>query len=396
MTPDVVEREVASTGAPGACAVDPIRILHVIAGLNPGGIETRLMHVVRGMDRRRFQHSFCLYRLSGGPLLADLKELSIPVHKRPVGHGLFGCWRFSREFSKLLRGNSYQVIHCHGTLLPGFFAFLARRAGVPVRVAHAHSAASASPSVASWPYRRLLRHWIWRHATAGLACSSAAGDAVFGPGWGGDARFSVLHCAVDAEPFTREVDGLRLRSEWNLPAGALVIGHVGNFSPVKNYGFLIELACAAIRSDPRFFCLLVGDGVERAAVAEKVRALGIENRVRFAGLRRDVPLLMRAVMDVLVFPSFAEGLPMTLIEAQAAGLPCVVSDAVSRETEVAPGRLNFLPLSAGVSGWLRRVVEVTNEPRLDSAEAMRQLSGTDFVIGQSIHQLADLYSKELA
>jgi glycosyltransferase involved in cell wall biosynthesis len=370
----------------------PVRVLHVIAGLNPGGIETWLMHVVRKMDRRRFHHSFCLYRLSGGPLLPDLKALSIPVHECRLGQGLSGYRNFARQFSLLLRSNSYHVVHGHGTLLPGLFAFLAERAGVPVRIAHAHSAAPVAPGLVSWPSRRLLRHWIRRTVTAGLACSSVAGDAVFGKGWKRDRRFEILHCAVDPEPFSRPVDKLSLRAEWNLPAGALVLGHVGNFSPVKNYPFLIDLAHAAIRSDPRFFCMLAGDGVERAAVAEKVRALGIQDRVLFAGRRSDVPLLMRAVFDVLAFPSFAEGLPMTLIEAQAAGLPCVVSDAVSREAEVAPGRLNFLPLSAGVGPWLHRVLELTEAPRLDSTAAVRQLNGTDFVIGRSIQRLEALYS----
>jgi glycosyltransferase involved in cell wall biosynthesis len=395
MSPTVSNLDVPRAGQWSHRSGTPVRVLHVIAGLNPGGIETWLMHIVHDMDRKRFEHEFCLYRLEGGPLLADLLSLDIPVHRHRLGGGLLGYVRFAREFSALLRHGDFDVVHCHGTLLTGFFVLLAERAGVPVRIAHAHSAAPVATGVLRAQVGRLLRRWIWRHATAGLACSSVAADAVFGPNWQADPRFGLLHCAIDPAPFKHPIDRLGLRAEWGLSDHALVVGHVGNFSPVKNYGFLIELAREAIRRDPRVYFLLVGDGAGRAAVAATIRALGIEKRVLLTGVRRDVPCLMRAVMDVLVFPSFAEGLPMTLIEAQAAGLPCVVSDAVCREAEVAPGRLDLVPLSAATDAWLERIFAFLSSPRLDTAEALRQLNQTDFVIEQSTRKLADAYAGAL-
>jgi glycosyltransferase involved in cell wall biosynthesis len=324
--------------------------------------------------------------------MPDLKRLSIPVHYCPLGRNLWENARFVRRFSAILRSGRYQVVHCHGRLLMGLFAVLAKRLGVSV-IVHAHSTAATPLGPIFAPIHHLLRRLILRCADAGLACSSVAADAIFGLGWRSDARFQVLHCAINPDPFTWPVDRVRLRSELGLPADALVVGHVGNFTPLKNYRFLIDLACEAVHRDARIYFLLVGKGVGRADVGARIRAEGIEDRVLLMGVRRDVPLLMRAAMDVMVLPSISEGLPMTLIEAQAAGLPCVVSSAVCRESEIAPGRLNFLPLAAGLDAWVNRVFELLKAPRLEYDEAIRQLKDTDFVIAKSATALGEIYSR---
>ena len=200
-------------------------------------------------------------------------------------------------------------------------------------------------------YLVLCKRWIHRHATTGLAASREAALALFGESWEDDPRWTLLYCGIDLDPFRSQPDRDEVRRELRLPVGAIVVGHVGRFDEQKNHDFLIDIASAMARRSADIYYLLLGDGPLRERIRRKAERAGIADRVIFAGVRADVPRVMLGAMDLLFMPSHHEGLPLVLIEAQAAGLPCVISSVISPETDVVGHLIRRLPLSLSADEW---------------------------------------------
>lgn len=372
-------------------AEKPIRVLHVLGRMNPGGIETWLMHVLRHIDRQKFQMDFCT--LSGQPGTHDpeIEALGCKVIPRRLGRNPLP---FARRFRRILREGRYDVVHSHVHHFSGAILRWAHAERVPTRIAHSHTTSDGRPT-SLWRrvYRRHMKSWIRRYATHGLAASQEAAVVLFGEGWQEDGRFRVLHCGIDLRPFEAPFNRSEVRCELDIPVDAPVVGHVGSFRPPKNHHFLLQIAAAInkLRSEVHF--LLVGDGPLRPQIEAQTRQLGLSERVHFAGIRRDVPRLMLSCMDAFVFPSLWEGLPITLIEVQAAGLRCLVSDTVNREVAVLPDSLQYLSLSAGPSEWAARLLQALDRGRISSEIAFKSVAESDFCIEQSLSTLREIYCR---
>jgi glycosyltransferase involved in cell wall biosynthesis len=175
-----------------------------------------------------------------------------------------------------------------------------------------------------------------------------------------------------------------------------VLGHVGRFVSAKNQEFLLHTLQHLLRRDPAYRLLLVGDGPRRVFVAREAHRLGVERQVVWAGNRKDVARLMLAAMDVFVFPSRYEGLGLVAIEAQAAGLPCVLSSEVPDEATVVDGLVHRLALSAGPSGWAEMITAMRGERALSSqASAWNTVGSSAFNLRTSVRRLEQLYLESL-
>jgi len=274
----------------------PIRVLQFVAAMDYGGIETWLMHVWRHIDRAKFQFDFCHTKSTPGAYGPEIEALggrmvACPLEKtNPID--------FARRFRSLLGEGGYDIVHSHVHHLSGFVLRLARREAVPVRIAHCHNTSDGKGSAPSRIlYHALMKHWIRKYATHGLAASAAAAEALFGPQWQSDSRFRVLHCGIDLEPFRRNVSRAEVRGEFGIPEDALVVGHVGRFTPPKNHTFLLEIAKEVIKGRPEVRFLLIGDGPLRPQMEAKARQLGIAENVIFTGARSDVPRLMLGAVE---------------------------------------------------------------------------------------------------
>jgi len=370
----------------------PVKVLQVIGSMDYGGVETWLMHVWRHIDRTKFQFDFCYTKPQPGAYAPEIEGLGgRMVACRLNQRNPFG---FARRFRALLRAGQYGVVHSHVHHFSGFVLRLARGEAVPVRIAHSHN---TSDGKASTPprllYRALMCHWIRRYATHGLAVSAEAAAALFGPNWQSDPRFRVLYCGIDLEPFRQEVSREAVRQELGIPKDAPVVGHVGRFAPQKNHAFLLEIAAEVIKRRPEVYFLLVGDGPLRPQMEAMARDLGIEKNVIFAGVRADVPRLMLGAMDAFLLPSLWEGLPVSLLEAQTAGLRCVCSDAVPPEAAVVPDVVRYVRLSAGAGEWAAVVLRTLEYGRLREAGALEVIAKGDFNVQKSCQDLIGLYGQ---
>jgi glycosyltransferase involved in cell wall biosynthesis len=372
-----------------------MRILQVVGGMNRHGTETWLMNVLRHIDRAKFQMDFLVHTDEQQAYESEAKALGSQVIRclhpsRP--------WIYAKNFGQVLREHgSYDVVHSHIHHYSGFVLRLAHQAGISVRIAHSHSDTvqiESKSSLSRKAYCKLMRSWISRYSTTGLSVSKASAPALFGANWQKDSRWKVVHCGIDLAPFKISVDSATVRSELGIAPDAFVIGHVGRFHQPKNHDFLVEIFAELIKHEPKACLLLVGEGKLRLAIEQKVKQLGLTKQVIFTGLRSDVPRLLQGAMDVFLFPSLYEGLGLVLVEAQAAGLPCIFSDTIPEEADVLMPLVHRLPLSKDAQAWAESILAAQKQSlSLNSLASLEELKQSDFNVLDGIRKLEELYAR---
>jgi glycosyltransferase involved in cell wall biosynthesis len=235
-----------------------------------------------------------------------------------------------------------------------------------------------------------MKRWIERHASLGIACSREAAIALFGLTWEANPRRRILYYGIDLSPFQTVPDSGKIRTELGIPPDALVIGHVGRFSQQKNHAFLIVIFSELIKLQPDAYLLLVGDGELRPDIERRVDEAGLSTRVLFLGSRPDVPSLMKGTVDVFLFPSLYEGLPLVLIEAQAACLPCIIADTVPVEVDIVKPLIRRVGLDTPPAIWAGTLVNHLSSVPTD-LKAINVLKGSPFTIESSVSALAEVY-----
>jgi glycosyltransferase involved in cell wall biosynthesis len=357
-----------------------------------GGIETWLMHVLRSIDRERFRMDF----------VVEQKGCAYDEEVQALGSRIIHCphrrqpLAYARRFMQILRNQGpYDVVHSHYHYYSGYVCRLARHAKVPIRIAHSHNDYSQDPRerVALWHiYVYLMRRWLVHNATIGLAASREAAASLYGTGWEADPHWRLLYYGVDLNPFRINIDSYATRAELGIPADAFVVGHVGRFDEQKNHSFLVDIAAELAQREPKVRVLLVGDGPLRPAIKERVVQAGILDKFIFTGERSDIARLMLGAMDVFVLPSHHEGLPLVGIEAQAAGLPFVMSDAITKEVCVVSPLIQQLSLSQSASAWAEAILAKRNAPpSIDRRDALNLIEKTGFDVSFSVGELEGVY-----
>ena len=365
-----------------------IRILHVVGGMNPGGIETWLINVLRSIDRSRFQIDF---------LVHTDQQCFYDEEIRALGGRVIPClnlspWQYSRNFSKILQQEGpYDVVHAHVHHFSGLVLKLAYQAGVPIRISHSHTSTSGVKlKIARKLYLALMNRWVRLYSTVGLAASSQAAADLFGSNWQQDPRYQILFCGIDITPFKQNLDRFTIRAELGIEPETLVIGHVGRLEAPKNHQFSIEIAAEVAKQQPNLCLLLVGEGSLRFQLEEQVRELGLGDRTIFTGGRSDVARLMLGAMDVFVMPSLYEGLGLALVEAQAAGLPCIVSDVIPSEADLVGDLICRLPLSTAPAIWAKMILEMQHKS-LSPSTVLSIVENSNFNLTISNQKLIKIY-----
>lgn len=341
--------------------MEPIRILHVVTYMGRGGLETMIMNYYRSMDRNKVQFDFLVHREFRADYDDEIELLGGRIYRLPR------LVPWSKDYHNQLDTfwNShpeYRIIHVHQDCLSSVILKSAKKHYVPVRIAHSHN--SNQDKNLKYLVKLFYRRQIPGNATKLFACGKDAGDWMFG-----GAAYQILNNAIDSKRYSYDVNRrAKMRGELGITDNAFVIGHVGRFDPQKNHAFLLDIFAELKKRRPDAVLILIGNGNLRSAMEEKAAVLGITENVIFTGVRRDVPNLMQA-MDCFVFPSLYEGVPVTLIEAQASGLPCIVSDGVPAEC-AKTSLVERIALKETAAVWAERVISKSGAPRLDTKEAI--------------------------
>lgn len=324
------------------------RVLHIVGRMDRAGAETMVMNVYREINRSQFQFDFVYFTDAPCDYDAEIEAMGGRIHRIPARNP------FARFISlwRLFRNGSWTIVHAHTLFSSGLHLAAARLAGVPHRVAHSHSTRDAnSASKTGRLYQGAMRRLLAWAPNAYVACGVAAAEYLF-PARG---DVTVIPNAIDIDRFV-DASGVHIRSELRVSADCLVILQVGRYMPVKNHAFSVQIAAALRDAGVEFRMLFVGTGPEQAAIEAAVQTHGLGEQVILLGLREDIPELMAAA-DVMLMPSFHEGFPVVLVESQAAGLPALVSSAISPEVDLGLGLVKSAGLDEPASRWASAICQ---------------------------------------
>ncbi|MBD5478447.1 MAG: glycosyltransferase [Lachnospiraceae bacterium] len=372
----------------GSRMEEPIRILHVLGGLSLGGAESRTMDLYRSTDRQKMQFDFLVHSSEKEHFDEEIEALGGRIYRVPR-FKVYNWFSYKRALKRFFaQHHEFRAVHGHMTSTAAIYLPIAKKAGIPIVIGHARSAGVAGG------LKGLLTKWLRRplkhRADYCLACSKEAGEAVYGKKWVDAGRVEVVPNAVDAAKYAYDEN---VRNEMRRELGLsdkLVIGHVGSFREAKNHVFLIQIFAEIYKKRKDAVLLLLGDGALRETIEKQVSEAGLTQAVRFLGNQAKVSPYYQA-MDYLVFPSLYEGLPGTVIEAQAAGLRVLVSDEVTKEagvTELA----EFFSLHRAASEWAAHVVENCEYER---KSRLSDIQKAGFDISAQVARYEEIYRKNV-
>jgi len=339
-----------------------VRVLHVVDVLSPSsGVANDIINCVKGIGEVTqdvVAYGFCDVGMKSIVEAAGGNVYRLPNVKNSLGQ------QFHRAFKELLITQPYSIIHGH--LVNSAFIYLreAKHQGIPHRVIHAHSAQMSDTTIKRIRNKALSKGIpLW--ANNYVAVSSLAAHRVFG----NNPNVHIVSNGVDTDLFRyNEVVRMDVRSELGLSQNTLCVGHVARFSPIKNHGFLLEIF-EILRKRVSCILVLVGDGDLETAIKSRVREKGLQNSIKFLGLRKDAHRLYQA-FDVFLLPSISEGFGLVVVEAQCAGVGCIVSESVPN-TVVCSDYIKFLPI-CDAKEWADEALKISKMTRTDGSSGVRE------------------------
>lgn len=370
----------------------PLRILHVTQKLAAAGVESFIMNHYEKMDPAKVQFDFFVLR--NVPEFYDEKVQQLGGRKYTVdreGSSTFkNVLSESRQLYAFLKKHPYSIVHIHYTTpLRAPLLLAAKMAGVPVRIYHAHSAEVEGKSAVKLKIYDFLRNKIPGWATDYLACSHAAARWIFPESLCRENKVVVARNGIDLKRFAFSPQGRSaMRKEMGLE-NRMVLLQAGRFTDQKNQLFSLQVLQKLIRKAPdRSWCLLfAGSGEMEEQVKEQAALLGLQGHVRFLGVRADMPALFSAA-DAFLMPSLYEGLPVAAIEAQAGGLPCLLSENITEEAVLTSGTKR-LPLESEV--WAQSLARLEERSFLQRKQDAEVCKREGYDLDQCAQKLQSLY-----
>ena len=367
----------------GDSMTEPIRVAQMMTDMNYGGVEMVVMNYYRHIDRTKVQFDFFALEGSAVPQREEIEQLGGRVYIVPKYTHLP---EYEKEIVRLFKQNQYKIVHSHMNTLSVFSLLGAKKAGIPNRIAHNHSTAGRGETKKNI-IKYALRPFAKIYPTKLCACSRYAGEWLYGK----NAEFQVFNNAIDLSRYSYDPQkAAAVRKELGLE-DKLVVGHIGRFCYQKNHDFLIDIFNEIHKQRQEAVLLLIGEGELEQDIRNKVKELGLTDSVRFMGKQKDTSEFYQA-MDCFVLPSRYEGLPVVGVEAQAAGVPCVMADVVTPETKILESTSFVSPEESAVN-WAMAVLESTSHyQKKDTSTEMRKAG---FDIEVEAKKLTDFYEELL-
>ena len=364
-----------------------VKVLVIVCQMNRGGLESRLMDIIRHNDYQRVCIDVFSYRETPGIMDDEIISYGGKIYYNPPLSFKNMFW-YVHYFQKFLEMHpEYKIVHAHQDAWCSVFCKGAYLAGVPVRIAHSRTAISKITvenivkNVIKLPTRKYATHYF--------AVSALAGEWLFGKKNVANGKVRIWKNAINCESYRYDIEKRKkVRADLEVE-DKTVLMHVGNFTPPKNQMYLLNVLKSLLERKKEYVLIFVG-GETAAGLQEKVRTktrdLGIEKSVKFLGSRSDINELLQGA-DVFCFPSFFEGMPGAVLEAQAAGLPCVISKTITEEVKVL-NSTKMLPLKNSVNLWVEAIEQSSDISRHDTYEEM---VNAGFDIKQMTNELMKFY-----
>lgn len=349
-----------------------IKVLQVFTMMDRGGSESMIMNYYRKIDREKIQFDFLVHRKEKCDFDDEIESLGGKIYRLSSINPIFPGKYYEELRAFFKTHTEYTIIHSHLNTFSCFPIKIAKEFTIPIRIVHAHIAiekikfSDLVPSKENLidTVKKLIKFRLKnknrKDATHYFSCGDKAGRWLFGK----NTEFLTMNNAIDTEKFVFDP---KTRKEYRKELGVedkFVIGHVGRLDTQKNHVFLIQIFARIIEKHPNAKLMLVGEGPLREKIAAEAKRLGVEDDVMILGVRSDIPELLQA-FDSFVFPSFYEGLPVTLIEAQAAGLKIFASDTITTEVSLT-NDIEFLSIKDTAEFWANKVVKAMSYTRINN------------------------------
>ena len=362
---------------------EPIRIAQVVGKMVSGGMESVVMNYYRNIDRSQIQFDFIVDEDSTHIPREEIESLGGRIYIVPPYQKLF---QYIKELKKIFKENQYKIVHSHLNSLSVFPLYAAKKAKVPIRIAHSHS--TSTKDKREWKrniLKNILKLFSKVNANYFFACTTYAGEWLFGNKIVNDEKFMIVNNAILTEKFEHNEEVRKeLRKNLNLEE-KFVLGHIGRFMHQKNHNFLIDIFEKVHQKCPESVLLLVGDGPLKEKIIQKVTLLGVTDCVQFIKSTPEVWKYYQA-MDLFVFPSLYEGLGMVLVEAQIAEVPCIASSVVPEDATIS-NKIQYVSLEENAETWAKMILETKqkkgkiqyiNKEKYDIKEEAKKLQNKYF------------------
>lgn len=364
----------------------PIIVAQIMGKWVGGGVEAVIMNYYRNIDRSKVQFDFICDEDSTNIPYDEIKKLGGRVIICPPYQKIFEYERFLID---LFKKNNYKIVHSNINALSIFPLRAAKKAGVPIRIAHSHSTTNKK----EWKknlMKQALRTFSKKYATDYFACSELAGRWLFGNKTFEQGKVTIINNAIDLDKFKYD-EKIRKekRKELNINDDTLVVGHIGRFVAQKNHTFLIDIFNELHKKEKNSILLLIGQGPLMSEIKQKVDSLGISDSVKFLGQRNDVSELYQ-VFDVFLLPSLYEGLPVVGVEAQATGNLCILSDSMTQETKILDTTI-FVSLDRNVEEWLSIILD--SYRKFKKYDTTVEITKNNFNIKKETNKLENQYNE---
>lgn len=351
---------------------EPIRILQVLGRLNRGGAESMIMNLFRNVDREKIVFDFVIHTKEHCDFTDEVLALGGRIYSAPR-YNVKNHFAYKKWWNNFLKEHSeYKVIHGHMYSIASIYLKIAKKYGLKT-ISHSHT--SSQKAGFGGVVKRVIQAPLKNIPDWLFACSDNAGRWLYGKNVGKRKNYILLKNAIDSEKYIYTPETAeKIRKEFGIE-NKFVVGHIGRMFHAKNHPYLLEIFNAFLKKNENSVLLLVGDGPDRKEIEKKTEKLGLTDKVIFTGVRSDVNELLQG-MDIFVFPSLYEGLPVTVIEAQATGLSCLISDAVTEEVCVTDLVTRF-SLDNSPKMWAEKIEELSErKDRKNMSEKIAQ-SGYD-------------------
>ncbi len=363
---------------------EPIRIAQIMGKWLGGGVEAVIMNYYRNIDKSKIQFDF----------ICDSDSTDIPYEEiEALGGRVILCppyqkaLEYHKELKRIFKENGYKIVHSNINALSVFPLCAAKKAGVPVRIAHSHSTSSKK----EWKkniVKNVLRPFSKVYPTHYFACTEHAGRWLFGNKTFEKGKVVVINNGIDVDKYVFNENVRReVRDELKLKDTDIVIGHIGRFMKQKNHEFLIDVFNELYKENSNYKLILIGQGPLEEEIKQKVANLGLKQAVMFLGQKTDANRYYQA-MDLFLFPSIYEGLGMVMIEAQCSGLPCVASTEVPEIAKVSE-KVCFVDLSQPISNWTEKIKEMI---KLDRTTELERIKRAGYDIATEVQKVEKEYT----
>lgn len=362
-----------------------VRIIHMIGSLDIGGSQTMIMNIYRTIDRNRIQFDFIVDHSDQLYFKEEIEKLGGKVFVMPrfTGKNIFQVQKAWNCFFDA--HPEYHVLHSHVRSYSSIYFPIAKKHGIKT-IAHSHSTSNGSGIKSI--VKIILQYPLRYEADYFFGCSLKAGEWLFGKKIVQSDRYFTIKNAIDTQKyfFNRKQRSI-LRNQLRIEEDVTVFIHVGRLHEAKNHIFLLHVFAMLIKEIPNSMLLLVGDGELLSEIEKQIEQLNLKSNVKMLGARTDIPDILNAA-DVFLFPSKWEGLPVTVVEAQASGLPCFVSDKITKEVGISE-LVKFLPIDKGTQVW----IDAIKETDLTRKNVIDKIIQAGFDIKKSVEWLTKFYEE---